>query len=98
MSFQSEFDRAVKAENDNPQGLPAEILTAMEQEIIANPEKYPAVHAALLGLKTEPYWATIRVRIDTDSTIAAEDRAWEIARDIQEHNADVPVTSVEEVQ
>lgn len=40
-------DRAVRAENDDPQGLPADILADMESDILANPDKYPALTAAL---------------------------------------------------
>lgn len=51
MNLQTALDRAVKAENENPQGLPADFLSGMEADIRANPEKYPLITAALAAKK-----------------------------------------------
>lgn len=40
-------DRAIAAENRDPQGLPADILAGMDADIRANPDRYPAINAAL---------------------------------------------------
>lgn len=41
------LDKAIREENANPQGLPADIMAGMEQDIRSNPDKYPAVAALL---------------------------------------------------
>jgi hypothetical protein len=41
--------RAIARENVNQQGLPPEIMKGMEDDILANPEKYPAVYKLLTG-------------------------------------------------
>jgi hypothetical protein len=52
-NLQREFDRAVARENADPQGLPADILADMEADIMAHPEKYPAIHAAFAKMAAE---------------------------------------------
>lgn len=40
-------DRAIARENEDPQGLPADILSGMEADIRANPDNYPILSAML---------------------------------------------------
>lgn len=40
-------DAAIAAENENPAGLPADILADMEADILANPDEYPILHKLL---------------------------------------------------
>jgi hypothetical protein len=52
-SLSAALDRAIRSENADPQGLPADILAAMEADIRANRDRYPAVNAALDRIEAE---------------------------------------------
>lgn len=41
------LDRAIARENRDPEGLPEDILTGMEDDIRSNPERYPILSALL---------------------------------------------------
>lgn len=47
MTLQTDLDRAVRDENANPQGLPADILRDMETAIRADRERYPELNNLL---------------------------------------------------
>ena len=51
MTLQREIDRAIAAENANPQGLPADVLAGMEKDILDHPERYPLLSALLIKEK-----------------------------------------------
>lgn len=45
--FERAVERAIAQENADPQGLPEEIVTGMERDVLDNPEKYPELHRLL---------------------------------------------------
>lgn len=47
MNLTRATDQAIARENRDSQGLPADVLTGMEADILANPERYPEIHRLL---------------------------------------------------
>lgn len=55
--FVCAVDDAIARENEDPQGLPMDVLADMERDILANPEKYPELHR----LMTDPEYRAQRL-------------------------------------
>lgn len=45
--FVKAVDDAIARENEDPQGLPMDVLADMERDILANADKYPELHRLL---------------------------------------------------